>query len=344
MSIIRHHSTYYGVIPSSTANDENLTAEALGVLSYLLSKPQTWEVRIGDVRKRFGIGNDKMRRIMRELVDAGYARLIERRGENGRLAGTFYEISDRPIFQPGEPASTESGISRSSGNLRLGEPGPLGNKRDKENLDIGKSSQSLPKAEKVDDEPKERDRIRFDADRLKEMLTSLLRESGQEGNQSLTLNTISPIMQLLAEGYDFDRDVLPAARKIRERGKTFRSWKYLAAVVREMKRERIAAGDACMPLKDWEWHLIIEHARRTGAWYWDAWGPPPHIDGFRGPDLYRGQDLAIDVYRNGPFWTGKLETEDDWRAAFEADLKYRLPVNCRMRAEKGSVNNAEKNA
>jgi len=76
-------------------NDERLSAEALGVLLYLLSKPDDWRVSIDQLKGRFGIGRDKMQSIMRLLRDCGYARLEQMKdAQTGRLLGQGYSIHD----------------------------------------------------------------------------------------------------------------------------------------------------------------------------------------------------------------------------------------------------------
>lgn len=90
-----HRPKQYATIDMVVMNDERLTAEALGVLLYLLSRPDNWSVQIDHLKNRFGVGRDKMQGIMRLLRDCGYARLEQAKDPNtGRLLGQGYSIHD----------------------------------------------------------------------------------------------------------------------------------------------------------------------------------------------------------------------------------------------------------
>ncbi len=80
----------------ATAQDE-LSFEALGVLTYLLSKPTDWEVVPYDIMKHGDIGKDKCMRIFDELEEKRYM-VIERnlKYENGWNAPNRYTIHEVP--------------------------------------------------------------------------------------------------------------------------------------------------------------------------------------------------------------------------------------------------------
>ena len=67
MIIKRKHSGSYAVIPNTVSDDENLKADTLGVLVYLLAKPEDWKVIVADLRRRFHIGRNRVYAIIREL-------------------------------------------------------------------------------------------------------------------------------------------------------------------------------------------------------------------------------------------------------------------------------------
>jgi len=62
----------YFVVDNALFNDESLSWEARGLMGYLLSKPDHWQVRLHDLMKRGPAGEHKLRRILRELLHAGY--------------------------------------------------------------------------------------------------------------------------------------------------------------------------------------------------------------------------------------------------------------------------------
>ncbi|CAN2533090.1 hypothetical+protein [Methylocapsa aurea] len=70
-----------------------LSLEAMGLLAYLLSRPDDWIVRLGYLCDQHRIGRDRMRRIMSELREAGYAQLETVRDEHtGRVKGSVWSI------------------------------------------------------------------------------------------------------------------------------------------------------------------------------------------------------------------------------------------------------------
>ena len=98
MIIRRKHSGDFAIIPNGTANDENLKADALGVLVYLLAKPHDWKVIIADLRKRFGIGRNRVYAILNELAAVGYVQRTQRRDDEcSRFVDVEYIVFDMPI-------------------------------------------------------------------------------------------------------------------------------------------------------------------------------------------------------------------------------------------------------
>ncbi len=60
----------YFILRRDTAQS-NLSYEAVGMLTYLLSKPCDWKVKVSDLQRE-GCGRDKVYRILDELAAAGY--------------------------------------------------------------------------------------------------------------------------------------------------------------------------------------------------------------------------------------------------------------------------------
>jgi hypothetical protein len=85
----------FSVLPNDLMNDERLSADALGVLVYLLSKPTDWQVRVTELRRRFDIGRDKVYRILGSMEQYGYL-VRESVKTEGQFAGTRYIVSDSP--------------------------------------------------------------------------------------------------------------------------------------------------------------------------------------------------------------------------------------------------------
>jgi hypothetical protein len=90
------HKSNFSALSNGIWVDEKLSVEAKGTLGYLLSRPPNWHVRLGQVGRQLKIGKDKLQRIFRELIAAGY---VERR-QQGRKRGAFaqacYYVCDKP--------------------------------------------------------------------------------------------------------------------------------------------------------------------------------------------------------------------------------------------------------
>ena len=95
-----HKDRDYTSIINDIFNDEKLSAEALGLLCYLLSRPENWRVVPNQLRARFKLGEHKFQRLMRELVAAGHARKRQRRDKlTKQWNGSEYDVYETPQRQ-----------------------------------------------------------------------------------------------------------------------------------------------------------------------------------------------------------------------------------------------------
>ncbi|WP_058639029.1 hypothetical protein [Pseudomonas parafulva] len=107
MSIVRlPRRDRYAIISSSCIEDKRLSWEARGMLIYLLSKKDNWEVKITDLKNQtkdcLGVrsGRDKVYKLIKELRCAGYLwRDYSRCG--GVFTGVEYVVSEEPDLQAG---------------------------------------------------------------------------------------------------------------------------------------------------------------------------------------------------------------------------------------------------
>lgn len=80
MSVVRRvHSGNFTIISNALLCDRSLKADAVGVICYLVSKPDNWTLRPGELADRFDCGSDRIQRIMKELIEAGYIRKVRQR-------------------------------------------------------------------------------------------------------------------------------------------------------------------------------------------------------------------------------------------------------------------------
>jgi hypothetical protein len=62
----------YVMVSRALAEDEFLSLEARGLMLYLLAKPDNWTVMFKDLQRAGSMGEDRTRRILKELEGAGY--------------------------------------------------------------------------------------------------------------------------------------------------------------------------------------------------------------------------------------------------------------------------------
>jgi DnaD/phage-associated family protein len=89
----------YFSMSRNTAQDEDLSWEARGVLAYLLSKPDDWRVQVKNLQQK--CGRDKVRAILKELEAANYLK-VERGQHNektGKFASNHYTVHETPFTE-----------------------------------------------------------------------------------------------------------------------------------------------------------------------------------------------------------------------------------------------------
>ena len=95
MAIIKSsHAGNYTTIPNEVFKC-NLSAQALGVLVYMLSLPPQWVVHKSQLREFFKIGRDGMNNIINELEKVGYFLSVQKRDSKG-LFTYEYIVYDKP--------------------------------------------------------------------------------------------------------------------------------------------------------------------------------------------------------------------------------------------------------
>lgn len=94
----------FTILTNDLLNDARLSFKARGLLCYLLSKPRDWQVSSAQLTKASPQGMTAIRSALKELKECGYAQLISVQGEDGKMTGKYWAISDLPSF-PQETAT-----------------------------------------------------------------------------------------------------------------------------------------------------------------------------------------------------------------------------------------------
>ncbi len=86
-------ATNYTIVSNEALRDTRLSFKARGLLSYLTSHSEGWEVSITSIASQNGCGESQVKSALKELRDLGYLRL-ERHTSRGRVIGWEYVMLD----------------------------------------------------------------------------------------------------------------------------------------------------------------------------------------------------------------------------------------------------------
>ena len=105
MSIIRtRKDTRFFAASNESFEDARLSWEARGLMGYLLSKPDGWEVRMADLDKNGPAGSRKLKRMLAELRKCGYMNRIRIKLPDGTFTWTT-EVFESPSQNPNPSTS-----------------------------------------------------------------------------------------------------------------------------------------------------------------------------------------------------------------------------------------------
>ena len=94
---IKKRENPFAMIDRAALEDSRLSWKARGILAYLLSKPEDWEVNIKEIRERGKEGRNVVQACFKELESCGYAELKPKRNKGGQVVGKHWVIHETPI-------------------------------------------------------------------------------------------------------------------------------------------------------------------------------------------------------------------------------------------------------
>lgn len=101
---VKNEDHPFVMIDRRPVENPDLSWGAKGVLSYLLSRPDNWTVRLGDLIKRSTDGTSKIRGYIRELVKAGHAhRVAHKDPETHQIIEWVLEVYELPFTPKATP-------------------------------------------------------------------------------------------------------------------------------------------------------------------------------------------------------------------------------------------------
>ena len=98
MPLIRGHHKFddqYAQIPNAWLRDNRLSLEARGLLAQIMSHRPGWNMSLKSLSDQNGIGKDKVRRIIAELMDHNYLERSERQNKDDKGRMTSYDYITR---------------------------------------------------------------------------------------------------------------------------------------------------------------------------------------------------------------------------------------------------------
>lgn len=213
MSVIRvrKRDNPFVQIDRTVFEDDRISWKAKGMLGYLLSKPDNWQVYIADLENKSKDGRDAVRSGLKELEEAGYIRRTKKRNNKGRFEGWEYEVYETPVFS--EIGKTEVGFS----DFGLTDPS---------NKEISNKEVSNNKSLSIDEQEF------FEETEMDKVSIEYQQKIGQiNGDVALQLEHWRKEMG--------DELVIAAIHSAYERGK--RSWSYIRGILKNWKAEGVSS-------------------------------------------------------------------------------------------------------
>lgn len=97
MAVIRINKTSdYTVMSNTHFREKDMTLKAKGLLSLMLSLPESWDYSIGGLVLLSKDGKDSVMNALNELEEFGYLKRTKVTDEKGRFAGYDYDIFETP--------------------------------------------------------------------------------------------------------------------------------------------------------------------------------------------------------------------------------------------------------
>ena len=91
--VMKNPDNPYVMINKVFLNDEHLSWKAKGLLTYLLSLPDDWQIYETELTKHSKDGKDSTKTTIKELIDNGYIERLDRvRDSKGRLSSYNYNV------------------------------------------------------------------------------------------------------------------------------------------------------------------------------------------------------------------------------------------------------------
>lgn len=116
MSVFRIHKTEnYTVMSNTHFKEKKMSLKAKGLLSLMLSLPDTWEYSISGLTKLSKDGKDSVMSALAELEEFGYLERSRITNDKGQFSGVQYDIYEQP--QPKKPNAAEQNAANENADM-----------------------------------------------------------------------------------------------------------------------------------------------------------------------------------------------------------------------------------
>jgi hypothetical protein len=108
----------FTVISNDLIEDSDLDWKDLGVLVYLLSKPDDWQISVEHLKKQKKLGRDGVYKCLEAIINAGYAR--REKNKDGTVSWFVFDEKQKP--NPEKPEKAKDSQIRNSRNTENPDP------------------------------------------------------------------------------------------------------------------------------------------------------------------------------------------------------------------------------
>ena len=105
--VVKNKDNPYVMIDRRPVDNPALSFKAKGILTYLMSRPDGWEVSVADLIKHGTDGEAAVRSGLKELKEAGHMKYTQSRNE-GRITGWLIEVYEVPHSPDGDFQDVEN--------------------------------------------------------------------------------------------------------------------------------------------------------------------------------------------------------------------------------------------
>jgi hypothetical protein len=105
--VVKNKDNPYVMLNKGFLNDDRMSWRAKGLLAYLLSKPDDWEVMICDLVAKSTEGKNIVYNTLKELINIGYIERNKLRDSKGKITKWEYRVYEYPLSKKPEVDNQE---------------------------------------------------------------------------------------------------------------------------------------------------------------------------------------------------------------------------------------------